>query len=105
MKQVALGWTGPLVCGALAGMASWVATYPFDVCKTFMQNNEGSETFKGIKAFRDDKNPTTLEVATYLYQRFGISVFFDGLTPKLIRASVNHSVTFAIFNAIMDRFT
>ena len=86
-------------------MASWVATYPFDVCKTFLQNNEGSEAFIDTGAFRDEKNPTTLEVAIYLYQQFGISVFFDGLTPKLIRASVNHSVTFAIFNGIMDRLT
>ena len=86
-------------------MTSWAATYPFDVCKTFLQNNEGNETFQGTGAFRDEKNPTTLEVAIYLYRQFGITVFFDGLTPKLIRAGVNHSVTFAIFNAIMDRLT
>ena len=70
-------------------MASWVPVYPVDVVKTQMQRGTGAGD--GMSA---------VGVAKELYRKGGIYVFFDGLTPKLIRAVVNHSVTFFVFERI-----
>ena len=100
---------GSLVSGGLAGMASWLPVYPIDVCKTFIQNCGGGgqgdlseEATDGCILFKDPEIPSTLEVAIYLNDRYGPGVFYEGLNPKLIRAAVNHSVTFAVFQLIVD---
>ena len=109
--SVALGpLLGSLVSGAAAGMASWIPVYPFDVCKTFIQNCEGSGQGDLSSEVLDDsdfvfsnpENPSTLEVAMYLNSKFGPGVFFEGLNPKLIRAAVNHGVTFTVFQLVVD---
>ena len=42
-----------------------------------------------------------LKTALYLKNKYGLSIFFDGLSPKLARAAVNHAVTFYVYDAIM----
>lgn len=44
-------------------------------------------------------------VMAVLYKYFGFNIFVDGITPKLIRAGVNHSVTFTLFGVIMNEYT
>eukprot|EP01035_Chromulina_nebulosa_P019191 gene19191-25037_t len=88
---VTLGSAAPLVCGALAGSFSWIPVYPFDVIKTNMQNTVGSS----------DASPNMITTALDLANRGGLGIFFDGITPKLIRASINHAVTFYVFDLIM----
>jgi len=85
-----IGSLAPLVCGALSGCACWVPVYPIDVVKTLVQNTEGGDSASSI------------DVAIQLYQDEGISAFFNGLTPKMLRASVNHAVTFWIYALMMD---
>ena len=86
----------PLVAGALSGMACWIPVYPIDVVKTLEQNTEG-----------DDENGRrgTLEIAAELYAEGGIGAFFDGLTPKMLRAAVNHAVTFWLYELVMSSMT
>lgn len=98
---------GPLICGASAGCASWIPVYPFDVCKTFIQNCEGDrdgdlQHAVETGAIKNPSNPSTLEVARYLNSQFGPGVFIEGLNPKMIRAGVNHAVTFCVFQLIID---
>ena len=88
-----LGHFAPLIFGALTGMASWIPVYPIDVVKTLVQNSDGSEDVSSI------------EVAKQLYKENGLGGFFDGLTPKMIRAAVNHSVTFYIYDIILNALT
>ena len=91
-----LGWIGPaapLINGALAGMACWIPVYPIDVVKTMVQNTEG-----GTKV-------SSWAVATQIYKTGGIGAFFDGLTPKMLRAALNHSVTFYLYDIIMKSWT
>jgi hypothetical protein len=82
-----------LVCGALAGMLSWIPVYPIDVVKTLIQNTTG-----------DDKPSSAWTVVYMLYAQRGIFAFFDGLTPKLMRAAVNHAVTFYVYDTLMSMF-
>ena len=87
-----LGAAAPLVFGALTGMACWVPVYPIDVVKTLVQNSDGS----------DGSDESSWKVAQNLYQQRGISGFFDGLTPKMLRAAVNHSVTFFVYDLVLQ---
>ena len=80
----------PLVAGALSGMACWIPVYPIDVVKTLEQNTEG------------DHEQTTFEIAKELYTEGGAGAFFDGLTPKMLRAAVNHAVTFYLYELVMS---
>jgi solute carrier family 25 carnitine/acylcarnitine transporter 20/29 len=84
----------PLAGGAAAGAASWVPVYPVDVVKTAMQ----SETGEG-------GGSDAVAVARDLYKQGGFGVFWDGLTPKLIRAVINHAVTFAVFEKVCEAWT
>ena len=43
-----------------------------------------------------------IDTAISLQQKFGWGIFFEGIQPKLLRAAVNHSVTFYIYNLIVS---
>lgn len=90
------GWIGPaapLINGALAGMACWIPVYPIDVVKTMVQNTEGGTEV------------SSWAVAAQIYKTGGVGAFFDGLTPKMLRAALNHSVTFYLYDVIMRSWT
>jgi hypothetical protein len=85
-----LGGAAPLVCGAMSGCACWIPVYPIDVIKTLVQNTEGGDS------------SSAFDITIDLYKNEGIGAFFNGLTPKMLRASVNHAVTFWVYDFMMD---
>lgn len=87
-----LGKAAPLAFGALSGCASWLPVYPVDVVKTVVQNTEGHDI-------------AVWQVVRSLYQTGGIGAFFDGLTPKMLRAAVNHAVTFFVYDLVQSAVT
>lgn len=40
------------------------------------------------------------EMAVFLKDKYGYGIFFDGLSPKLARAALNHAVTFFVYDII-----
>lgn len=60
------------------------------------------EVFAMIATELDNKS--MIGVMAVLYKYFGVNIFIDGITPKLIRAGVNHSVTFTMFGVIMNEY-
>lgn len=86
-----MGALAPLFNGALSGMACWVPVYPIDVVKTVVQNSDGNEG-----------SASSLAVARELYADGGVNAFFDGLTPKMLRAALNHAVTFFVYDLIVS---
>eukprot|EP00566_Odontella_aurita_P000875 CAMPEP_0113532006 /NCGR_PEP_ID=MMETSP0015_2-20120614/3810_1 /TAXON_ID=2838 /ORGANISM="Odontella" /LENGTH=93 /DNA_ID=CAMNT_0000430901 /DNA_START=1067 /DNA_END=1348 /DNA_ORIENTATION=- /assembly_acc=CAM_ASM_000160 len=85
-----LGSVAPLVCGAMSGCACWIPVYPIDVVKTLVQNTEGG-----------DSDGNAINVAMQLYNDEGVGAFFNILTPEMLRASVNHAVTFWVYDLMM----
>ena len=85
----------PLVGGAAAGAASWLPVYPIDVVKTALQSETGSAYDGG----------SAVSVAKALYAQGGAAVFWDGITPKLLRSVVNHAVTFFVFERVCALWT
>jgi hypothetical protein len=88
-----LGALSPLVFGAMAGMAAWIPVYPIDVVKTLIQNTAGER----------GQQESAWNVMRQVYAQGGAGAFFDGLTPKLLRAAVNHATTFYLYDLLMQR--
>jgi len=68
--------------GGIAGMISWISGYPFDPMKTIIQ------------ADTNEKHMTQLEVFKIIYGKSGLSGFFRGLNPVLVRAFITNGVVF-----------
>lgn len=73
-------WGTLLLAGGLAGVAGWLATFPFDVVKTRVQSSFDTSL----------ENPyrNTWSTIVTSYKDEGIRVFFRGLAPTLIRWAV-----------------
>ncbi|CCA70752.1 related to carnitine/acyl carnitine carrier, putative-Cryptococcus neoformans [Serendipita indica DSM 11827] len=108
----AVPWYGVLLAGALAGPASWIATFPADVIKTRMQalpdEMEASRTLpkpgqSSITAVRREMG--TLETVRHCYRREGLRTFVAGLTPTLIRSVPVNIVTFGAFEFVVSVLT
>ena len=82
-----------LVCGALAGMISWLPVYPADIIKTNMQARMGG---RGVKSL------SMRQVAAEMMRNGGVAAFYDGIGAKLIRAAVAHGVTFFVYDRVMN---
>lgn len=100
--------TGPasFLSGAAAGVGAWIPIYPADVVKTEMQNTQGQTNTLTNDGQRIDTGTSNGEgfwaSATELFRKFGPSVFFVGIQPKLLRAGVNHAVTFSTYNQLLQ---
>ncbi|KZT68708.1 mitochondrial carrier [Daedalea quercina L-15889] len=90
-------WLATLTAGGLAGIAGWIATFPFDVVKTRVQSTLN----------RAPENPyrNTWSTIVASYRNEGLSVFFRGLAPTLIRAIPVNMVTFTTFETIVHAFS
>lgn len=75
-----------LVCGALAGDALWLSSYPLDVVKSRLQSDAFGEKAK-FKNSRD--------VFQTIWKESGALGFWRGITPTLIRAIPCSAGTFA----------
>ena len=75
-----------LLAGGLAGPASWIVTFPFDVIKTRVQST--------VAPTPNNPYRTMLSTTVNSYRQEGFRVFFHGLKPTLIRFVL--STTFAL---------
>jgi len=84
----------PLIAGAIAGAMAWIPVYPIDVIKTNIQISDGTSGDDGF-----------LGTAARLWETGGLAAFWDGINPKLLRAIVNHAVTFYVFENLCDLYS
>ncbi|EKM50814.1 uncharacterized protein PHACADRAFT_130274 [Phanerochaete carnosa HHB-10118-sp] len=86
-----------LLAGGLAGVVSWLVTFPFDVIKTRVQST--------VAPARDHPYRTVFSTIVNSYRQEGLAVFFRGLQPTLIRAIPVNMVTFATFETVVRAMT
>lgn len=81
-----------LLCGGIAGITSWVSTYPFDVIKTKQQaDGAGRYLYNGI-----------IDCSVKSYKQEGLVAFFRGFNVTLLRAFPGNAATLATVTLFMD---
>lgn len=95
------GPSAPFLCGGLAGVSAWIPIYPSDVIKTAQQNTLGSIPSDSKAEGQSSRSQGYFVTAMELNNKFGPGIFFEGIQPKLLRAAVNHSVTFFCYDLII----
>ena len=79
------------MAGGLAGVASWLVSYPFDTIKTLTQCNT------------EKRKITMKEIAIVNYREHGYQFFFKGLTPTVIRAFPVNAMTLTAFDYLSKK--
>lgn len=79
--------------GAFAGFCSTMANNPVDVVKTKMQGESAHKYENFGHCFKS------------IYQQHGVSGFYHGVGPRLIRVVLDVSLTFAIFHQLKRTVT
>lgn len=97
-----------LLCGGLAGVATWVSIFPLDVIKTRVQAQVyGPGTRAVVTGERrpligaPSKRLGAVQVAKEAYQEAGLRVFFRGLMVCSVRAFIVNAVQWAVYEWIM----
>lgn len=78
--------------GSLSGVVLWLAIYPLDVVKSMIQ----TDTLRNPRFKNSMKN-----VINHLYREQGISAFFKGFAPTMLRAAPVNGATFVTFELVM----
>lgn len=100
-----------LLCGGLAGVATWASIFPLDVVKTRVQTQALADPTAAAVDARVPllagtqrqrlRYPGALEVARQAYAAEGLHVFFRGLTVCCVRAFLVNAVQWAVYEWVM----
>ncbi|RMJ17265.1 hypothetical protein CDV36_003057 [Fusarium kuroshium] len=95
-----------LLCGGLAGVATWASIFPLDVIKTrvqaqpWVQQPETSPLLQSNGVSRPSRTGA-LQIAQQAYREEGARVFFRGLTVCSVRAFMVNAVQWAVYEWVM----
>jgi len=84
-----------LFCGGMAGIASWLVTYPQDVIKTRIQ----ADGYGGNRKYRGAYHCLKISIATE-----GWRFLIRGIGSTVIRAFPTNAATFGVYTYIMKAF-
>merc|ERR1712113_392395 len=87
--------------GGLAGIFSWIISYPPDFVKTQIQGQAIVDTHNYTR-WKKTTVPRIRDVIQLYYERFGLRVFFRGLTPCLIRAFPANLTNFWVYESVLQ---
>ncbi|CAO3650634.1 unnamed protein product [Mucor hiemalis] len=97
-----------LLAGGIAGTVSWGSIYPIDVIKSRLQMQQkhvvrGTETSSLLSSTVVDRPYASIkDCVVRSYKAEGISVFFRGLWPTLLRGFPVNAVTFYAYEVVMN---
>ena len=87
--------------GGLAGIVSWIISYPPDFVKTQIQGQSIVDTHNYTR-WKRTRVPRIRDVIRMYYERNGIRVFFRGLTPCLVRAFPANLTNFWVYESVLQ---
>lgn len=91
-KYLPLDFLANFLAGSVAGAASVMVNNPIDVVKTNMQGLH-TEQFNGF-----------LGCFAWIFKKDGIMGFYRGVTPRMARVILDVSLTFSLWNFVLDVF-
>jgi hypothetical protein len=68
-------------------------------------DSRSGSSVTGPQASGPPRNMNLFSTALMLRERHGMGIFVKGMTPKMMQAGVNHSVTFYIYDLIVNTFS
>lgn len=84
-----------LLCGGIAGIATWASVFPLDVIKTRLQAQTAGTYPEGRPLLSPQGNRqalSTFQIARKTYRAEGIKVFYRGLGVCSVRAFIVNAV-------------
>ncbi|KAM0696689.1 hypothetical protein Q7P36_003938 [Cladosporium allicinum] len=95
-----------LLCGGLAGVATWVSIFPLDVIKTRLQiydlNHSATPDSQPLLSQQQrPTRPSSFSIARSAYQTEGAAVFFRGIGICSARAFIVNAVQWGVYEWIM----
>lgn len=98
-----------LLCGGLAGIATWGSIFPLDVIKTRVQTQSFAAQSPLLTSTPSnqtqlppaEKRHGAVHLAKLAYQEGGMGVFFRGLTVCSVRAFIVNAVQWAVYEWMM----
>ncbi|CAH0489834.1 unnamed protein product [Peronospora farinosa] len=97
-SDMQLSVTDTLLCGGTAGIVSSLVTFPIDVVRRRLQISAIHAENAGIR-------PTATGIATDLIRTQGVSGFYRGLTPELMKVVPMVGITFGTFERLKKVLT
>ncbi|POS87175.1 hypothetical protein EPUL_001405 [Erysiphe pulchra] len=104
-----------LICGGIAGIATWASIFPLDLIKTRVQTQlPDYETKINLLEMGNNNNcpssrrrgrPTGLKIFRNTLVNEGPQAFFKGLTVCSIRAFIVNAVQWSIYEGIMQKYS
>ncbi|KAH8701727.1 solute carrier family 25 protein [Talaromyces proteolyticus] len=105
-----------LICGGIAGIATWTSIFPLDVLKTRLQAQplhtiaieQASEIQPLVRqsSSSSTRSPlSSLEIARQAYRAEGLQVFFRGLGTCNIRAFIVNAIQWAVYEWLMKELS
>ncbi|KAH0489113.1 hypothetical protein TgHK011_010192 [Trichoderma gracile] len=91
-----------LLCGGIAGIATWASVFPLDVIKSRLQTQQQQQSHKATTAMAGNRRYGAWQMAKDTYRDGGIRPFFRGLTVCSVRAFVVNAIQWAVYEWIMS---
>lgn len=86
-----------LLCGGVAGVATWVSVFPLDVIKTRVQTQPSLDVLANRRG--------AMEISREMYTSEGIRPFFRGLTICCVRAFIVNAAQWAVYEYVFRYLT
>lgn len=92
-----------LLCGGLAGVATWASIFPLDVIKTRVQAQVLTSEARPLIDSRSEpgRRLGAVAIAKQAYREGGSRVFFRGLTICSVRAFFVNAIQWAVYEWVM----
>lgn len=94
-----------LLCGGIAGIATWASVFPLDVIKTRLQAQTGTypEGRPLLSSQGNRQALSTFHMARETYRAEGMKAFYRGLGVCSVRAFIVNAIQVRSFNVLERR--
>ncbi|KAF4121590.1 solute carrier family 25 (mitochondrial carnitine/acylcarnitine transporter), member 20/29 [Geosmithia morbida] len=103
-----------LLCGGLAGVATWASVFPLDMIKTRVQTQGMMEAIamdssallqSNQQVLRHRHHAGAWQITQEAYRKHGTAIFFRGFTVCCIRAFIVNAVQWGAYETLMQKFS